>query len=242
MKIHSLCKSGFMRCTNGWYDISLPVCLELVTIAYWDCSNILHCNMQFPSPPSSANALLIELCVVHDCTLQFWICLCWINEAFLFPLSCSLEQKPWDVTLQGDSPQLGDGELEWHCWFLGSSISSEDHFQVWGLFRGLHFFCLLLSNAVGTLRLKEANVAPMQNIEIMEVSVRDHFWVQRSLFGLQPDFLFENKEIKVDYLMSLQWHSSKPTKQFCSMHSMTDLSYLLRNVLWNGQAPTHYLV
>lgn len=89
MKIHSLCKSGFMRCTNGWYDISLPVCLELVTIAYWDCSNILHCNMQFPSPASSANALLIELCVVHDCTLQLWICL--LNQwsfsvsSFMFP-------------------------------------------------------------------------------------------------------------------------------------------------------------
>jgi len=52
----------------------------------------------------------------------------------------------------------------------------------------------------------------MQNIEIMEVSVGDRFWVQRSLFGLRPDFLFENKEIRVDYLLSMQWHTSKPNK------------------------------
>ncbi len=93
---YCLCKSGFMRCNNGWYDISLAICLELVTIAYWDCSNILH--IQFPSPPSSANALLIELSVVHDCTLQFWICL--LNQwsfsvsSFMFPgtktLRCSI--------------------------------------------------------------------------------------------------------------------------------------------------------
>ncbi len=62
------------------------------------------------------------------------------------------------------------------------------------------------------LSVKEANVAPMQNIEIMEVSVGDRFWVQRSLFGLRPDFLFENKEIRVDYLLSMQWHTSKPNK------------------------------
>lgn len=162
---YCLCKSGFMRCNNGWYDISLAVCLELVTIVYWDCSNILH--IQFPSLPSSANALLIELCVVHDCTLQFWICL--LNQwsfsvsSFMFPgtktLRCSITG--------GDSPLLGDGELEWHCWFLESSISSEEHFQAWGLFLGLHFFCLLLGSAVGTLSLKETNVAPMQNIEMM---------------------------------------------------------------------------
>jgi hypothetical protein len=100
---------------------------------------------------------------------------------------------------------------------LGSLISSEEHFQAWGLFWGLHFFCLLLSSAVGTLSWKEAKVAPMQNIEIMEVSVTDCFCVQRSLFGLEPDFLFENKEIKVDYLWSMQWHTSKTTKQFCSV-------------------------
>jgi hypothetical protein len=76
---------------------------------------------------------------------------------------------------------------------------------------------LLLSSAVGTLSLKEANVAPMQNIEIMEVSVTDCFWVQRTLFGLEPDFLFENKEIKVDYLLTMQWHTSETTKQFCSV-------------------------
>ncbi len=102
---YCLCKSGFLRCNNRWYDISLAVCLELVTIAYWDSSNILH--IQFPSLPSSANAFLIELCVVHDCTLQFCICLCWINEAFLFPLSCSLEQKPGDVPLQGGLSSFG---------------------------------------------------------------------------------------------------------------------------------------
>ncbi len=70
---------------------------------------------------------------------------------------------------------------------------------------------------MGTLSLKEANVAPMQNIEILEVSVTDRFCIQRSLFGLEPEFLFENNEIKVDYLLSMQWHTSKTTKQFCSV-------------------------
>lgn len=93
-------------------------------------------------------------------------------------LFCFLFHVPWNKNpemfhYRGDSPLLGDGELERHCWFLESSISSEEHFEAWGLFWGLHFFCLLLSSAVGTLSLKEVNVVPMQNIEIMEVSVTD---------------------------------------------------------------------